>query len=64
MSGHCTFILNEGNGFAISACVYLKNNTVMVVTCYMTSEGSIDYTNGLVDVFCDEFNLKAPSEIL
>lgn len=36
----------------------------MVVTCYMTSEGSIDYTNGLVDVFCDEFNLKAPSEIL
>ena len=30
----------------------------------MTSEGSIDYINGLVDVFCDEFNLKAPSEIL
>ena len=30
----------------------------------MTSEGSIDYTNGLVDDFCDEFDLKAPSEIL
>lgn len=59
-----TFILNEGNGFAISACVYLKNYTVMVVTCDMTSEGSIDYTNGLVDDFCDEFDLKAPSEIL
>ena len=44
--------------------LYLEGDTVMIASIVSTSSDNLDYINDYMDDFCDEFEIKAPSEIL
>lgn len=62
--GECTLAVDVKESYDDVYGLYLEGDTVMIASIASTSSDNLDYINDYMDDFCDEFEIKAPSELL
>lgn len=62
--GECVLAVDVKESYDNVYGLYLEGDTVMIASIASTSSDNLDYINDYMDDFCDEFEIKAPSELL